>query len=261
MAGLWLLTLPAFAGGPYTNSLGMVFVDVPGTSVKFCIWDTRVQDYRAYVEANPDAGIDGSWKSPGFKQGDTHPVVNVRWNDAQLFCVWLTKTDRKAGCITSRQRYRLPTDAEWSVAVGLPPETGYTPHDKSMNKENENVYPWGTNWPPPVGAGNYADMTYKLKVQVGIYIEGYDDDYAYTSPVGSFKPNKFGLYDMGGNVRQWCEDMYGVDRQEREDNTTRGGYYGDALDCFIMSKNREPEPPGSSQRHIGFRCVLENPKE
>ena len=60
-------------GKPFTNTLGMKFVAVPGTEVAFCIWETRVKDYAAYVATN--SGVGAIWKKPGFKQGDTHPVV------------------------------------------------------------------------------------------------------------------------------------------------------------------------------------------
>ena len=104
----------------FTNTLGMKFVSVPGTDVQFCIWETRVKDYAAYAAANE--GVDGSWKNfefGGFKQPETHPVVEVSWNDAQAFCAWLTKKELPEGKIKAGQKYRLPTDAEWSVAVGL----------------------------------------------------------------------------------------------------------------------------------------------
>ena len=81
----------------FTNTLGMKFVPVPGTEVAFCIWETRVKDYAAYAAAN--AGVDGSWKKPEFKQADTHPVVNVNWNDAQAFCAWLTEKELREGKI------------------------------------------------------------------------------------------------------------------------------------------------------------------
>ena len=113
----------------FVNTLGMKFVPVPGTDVQFCIWETRVKDYAAYAAAN--AGVDGSWKNPfpglKFKQADTHPVVEVSWEDAVAFCEWLTKKEMATGKIKTGQRYRLPTDAEWSVAVGLGREGGNTP--------------------------------------------------------------------------------------------------------------------------------------
>ena len=137
-----------------TNSLGMVFVPVPGTSVLFCIWDTRVQDFQQFVDKtgyDATAGMysfrsDGqkqrgdTWKHPGFAQGPTHPVCGVSWDDAQAFCHWLTKNERRAGTLAAKQSYRLPTDTEWSAAVGF------------------QKYPWGNQWPPPPGAGNYAGV-------------------------------------------------------------------------------------------------------
>jgi len=115
----------------FTNTLGMVFKSVPGTEVQFCIWETRVKDYAVFAAAN--AGVNGSWKQPGFKQADTHPVVRVSWNDAQAFCAWLTKKELAEGKIKAGQKYRLPTDAEWSVAVGLGKEKGNTPPEKSRD--------------------------------------------------------------------------------------------------------------------------------
>jgi formylglycine-generating enzyme required for sulfatase activity len=102
----------------FVNTLGMPFVPVPGTDVQFCIWETRVKDYAAYAAANAET-VFGRWKSPGIQQEDTHPVVKVNWNDANAFCAWLTKKELAAGKIKAGQKYRLPTDAEWSVAVGL----------------------------------------------------------------------------------------------------------------------------------------------
>ena len=73
----------------FTNTLGMKFEPVPETGVAFCVWETRVKDYATYAAAN--VGVDASWKyfngadAGGFKQEDTHPVMNVSWNDAQAF--------------------------------------------------------------------------------------------------------------------------------------------------------------------------------
>ena len=123
----------------FTNTLGMPFVPVPGTEVQFCIWETRVKDYAAYAVAN--AGVDGSWKDFGYfeaaMQPDTHPVVNVSWNDANAFCAWLTKKELAEGKIKAGQKYRLPTDAEWSVAVGLGKEQGNTPKEKDEGVKGE----------------------------------------------------------------------------------------------------------------------------
>jgi len=130
---------------PWQNSLGMKFVPVPGTQVLFNIWDTRLEDFHAFVEsAGYDAtegmysiGKDGwkrrgaTWKEPGFKQDPTNPVVGVSWDDVKAFCEWLTKRERGSGALPESMHYRLPTDTEWSVAVGLDSEPGNTPQEKS----------------------------------------------------------------------------------------------------------------------------------
>jgi hypothetical protein len=221
------LTAPP-ARGPWTDSLGMKFVPVPGTEVLFGIWEVRVQDYRAYAEANK--GVDASWKQSDFPQDDTHPVVKVSWEDAKAFCAWLSRKEGKA--------YRLPTDTEWSVAVGLPREAGNTPQDKNL--AIKEVYPWGNQWPPPKGAGNYSP---KLKV----------DDFNYTSPVGSFAANPFGLYDLGGNVWEWCEDWYDGEQKYR---VLRGGswYYSSPAD--LSSSCRFSYLPQGRNDFNGFRCVV-----
>ncbi|MEI6568613.1 MAG: SUMF1/EgtB/PvdO family nonheme iron enzyme [Verrucomicrobiota bacterium] len=212
----------------------MVFTGVAGVPA-FSIWDTRVSDYRAYAKAN--SGVDQGWKDPGFKQTVDHPVVKLSWDDAQAFCAWLTKKERGEGKINATQRYRLPTDAEWSVAVGLEVEAGGTPKDKNM--KIKGVYPWGTQWPPPKGAGNYDQSR-------GV------DDYNTTSPVGSFNPNKHGLYDMGGNVWQWCEDWFDGDQKFR---VLRGASWNNYDPDYLLSSSRGLMPDIRSI-NFGFRCVL-----
>jgi formylglycine-generating enzyme required for sulfatase activity len=222
----------------FTNTLGMKFVPVAGTDVQFCIWETRVKDYAVYAAAN--AGVDESWKKSfgdRFKQEDTHPVV-MSWNDAQAFCAWLTKKELAAGKIKAGQKYRLPTDAEWSVAVGLGKEKGNTPEEKSEGIKD--VYPWGNQWPPPVGAGNYRQS---LKV----------DNFVYTSPAGSFAANKLGLHDMGGNVWEWCEDKYSPTSTYR---VLRGASWGISSPDYLLSSYRLDYAPGFRRDGVGFRCVL-----
>ena len=70
----------------------------------------------------------------------------------------------------------------------------------------KDVYPLGHAMAAARGAGNYADLTTKLKHPDWTVIDSYDDHFAETAPVGSFKPNRFGVFDLGGNVWEWCED-------------------------------------------------------
>jgi hypothetical protein len=221
---------------PWTNSLGMRFVPVAGTQALFSVWDTRVQDYEAYAQARSEA--DAGWKSPGFEQRPAHPVVKVSWEDAQGFCRWLTETERNAGLLLPEMSYRLPTDAEWSAAAGLDEPNEGTPKDKDM--KIQGVFPWGTEWPPPKGAGNY-DLSLKT------------DDYVYTSPVGTFAANRYGMYDVGGNVWQWCEDWYDTDRKHR---VLRGASWYDRVPDFLLSSFRLNRSPDYRCFYIGFRVVL-----
>jgi formylglycine-generating enzyme required for sulfatase activity len=218
---------------PWENSLGMKFVPVPGTKVLFCIWETRVEDYGAFARATKR-----SWYNPNFQQDLTHPAVNVSWDDAKAFCPWLTEKEQAEGLLAQHQTYRLPTDEEWSWAVGIGDQ-----EFRSTPRENDGklvgVYPWGKQWPPPKGAGNYSPS---LKV----------DDYEHTSPVGSFAANKFGLYDLGGNVWEWCEDFYDGKSGAR---VLRGGR-GTAAVLITSCRPTASSSPGLRYGDVGFRVVL-----
>jgi len=229
-------TIKATKEQPFVNSLGMKFVPVPGTDVLFSIWDTRVQDYEVFVKATGR-----SWEKPyGFLQGPSHPVVDVSWEDAKAFCQWLTEMERTAGTLGAEQEYRLPTDAEWSVAAGLSQESGATLSEKEEDGRFKGVYPWGKQWPPPKGAGNYHAS---LDV----------DDYEKTSPVGSFGANTFGLYDMGGNVHQWCEDWFNTEKKLR---VLRGSSWLADRPFSLLSSYRVIHPPTARQVDDGFRVVV-----
>ena len=245
----------------WKNSLGMVFVPVPGTKVLFCVWKTRVRDYKAFAQAN--SGVDASWKEPafpdrdwkdsGFRQGSTHPVVNVNWEEANQFCAWLTKQEQASGILGQDQRYRLPTDAEWSVAVGLPDEGSGTPIEKAEKNKNRLLFPWGSGrdaLPIPRGIGNYGSTNC--------------DDFEYTSPVCAFKPNIFGLYDLGGNAYEWCEDEVGSVQHVipgQMERVLRGGAWNDEVWDFTTSYYRKREPPRNRSNDNGFRCVLVLPDQ
>jgi formylglycine-generating enzyme required for sulfatase activity len=220
----------------------MRFVPVPGTAASFSVWDTRVQDYQAFANATGR-----QWQKPDFIQSPDHPAVSVSWDDARAFCVWLTDKARKERRLKSNESYRLPTDAEWSVAVGLGAEAGANPQEKNLKIPNN--YPWGQYWPPPSGAGNY---------DASLHVDSFD----YTSPVGSFGSNHFGLFDMGGNVWQWCEDEYSPGGDLR---VLRGSSWNSydgwwkaqtPLQEVLLSCSRNIRAPASFATIIGFRVVM-----
>jgi serine/threonine protein kinase len=217
-----------------TNSLGMKFVPVTGTTTLFCIHETRFQDYATFAKEASDLGDD--WKDQshdGYAVAENtgqHPVVKVSWDDAQQFCAWLSKKEGK--------HYRLPTDAEWSLAAG------------------GSSYPWGTAWPPPPGSGNYSDAARQAKAnRPGIkYLQAYDDGHPTTSPVMSFKPNAHGLYDLGGNVWEWCQELHAENPNER---ILRGASWSNHTNNDLLSSHRHHDAPTERDENNGFRCVLE----
>jgi formylglycine-generating enzyme required for sulfatase activity len=251
---------------PWENTLGMKFAPVPGTSTLFSIWETRVQDFDAFVQATKhdatkevfsDQGdgwkrLGDSWKSPAFAQTPKHPVTGVSYEDAQAFCVWLTKKERAEGRLAANQVYRLPTDEEWSVAVGLSRESGGTP--KERNTRNLEVFPWGLDFPPPKGSTNIADETARRgRHSDYTIITGYEDGFEDTAPVGSFTPNKLGLYDLSGNVWEWCEDFFDGKAGSR---VMRGGAYSRLGAHHLESPYRLEVPPSRRRTDFGFRCVI-----
>ena len=232
---------------PFENSLGMKFVPVPGTGLLFSVWETRVKDFEAFVKQTRR-----EWPKAGIQQTQEHPAVNVSWDDATAFCEWLTKQERKVGRISPMQSYRLPTDQEWSAGVGLKGESGNTPEERQLKVKN--VYPWGTKLPPPAGAGNYAGSEARTGdswPSDATTIDGYSDGYPETSPVGSFAANGNGIYDLGGNVWEWCEDWYNAEMKVR---VLRGGSWDADLPEILLSSFRFSTLKGSDA--YGFRCVL-----
>jgi hypothetical protein len=210
---------------PFSNSLGMGFVPAGTPGVLFSVWETRVKDFEAFVEATEhdaisenrfgtkaytlEAGgqwnqVGGSWRDPRFpsKQTGEHPVVCVSYLDAEAFCQWLTKKERASGKIPATASYRLPTDSEWSRAVG------------------GTEFPWGDHWPPRATDGNYFGAEAMVGVLQGYSNDlakaGFKDSAARTGPVGMFAENPFGLYDMGGNVWEWCSTWYTAELNDEE---------------------------------------------
>jgi len=116
--------------------------------------------------------LEGRAGDAGWGRG-TRPVINVSWDDAQAYVAWLSRMTGKA--------YRLLSAAEWEYAARAGTTTAFYWGDE-IGKENANCHSCGSRW-----------------------------DNLQTSPVGSFKPNGFGLYDMAGNVWQWVQDCYNAD--------------------------------------------------
>jgi formylglycine-generating enzyme required for sulfatase activity len=132
-----------------------------------------------------------SWRNPGFSQNGSHPAVCVSWYDAKTYVDWLA---RKTG-----KRYRLLTEAEWEFAARAQTKPSAYPK-----------YSFGSDERELCRYGNGTDQTTKSTVPGAGGWAGApcNDGYAYTSPVGSFAANSFGLYDMQGNAFQWTEDCY-----------------------------------------------------
>jgi hypothetical protein len=245
------MTMDIKDGG--TNSLGMKFIPVKGTDVLFCIHETRYKDYAVYAAEAEAVTIE--WKNQsiyGFTPLDRpedHPVINVSWDDAQKFCTWLSKKEGKL--------YRIPTDQEWSVAVGIARDEKWksntTPETVFKNKSE---FPWGDAWPPPKPVGNYSDESRLGKTQPDNlpWLEGYNDSFPTTAPVMSFDPNDAGLYDMGGNVSEWVEDFYDSSKKER---TLRGASWDITKRENLLSSKRHHFTPDVRFGAQGFRVVLD----
>ena len=186
---------------------------------------------------------------PGFAN---YPVVGVSWEQATAFCNWRTQLYNNANAVGS-QDYRLPTEPEWEYAA--------------RGGRRMALYPWG---------GNY------IRNEKGCYLANFkpmrgsytDDAGATTTPVATYPPNDFGLFDMAGNVAEWTSSSYNVSNntvvadmnpsiqynaKEKDSDmlkrkVVRGGSWKDVA-YYLQCGVKTYEYQNVARPYIGFRCV------
>lgn len=186
-----------------------------------------------------------SWRNTGFPQDDDHPVVNITWNDAAALCEWLTAVESR--------RYRLPTEAEWEYACRAGTTTRYCCGDDVASlADYANLCDAATATALP----DWARFALES-----------DNGFPFTAPVGSFRPNAFGLYDMHGNVWEWCNDWHEDDYYARspvddppgpaegEVKVRRGGAWH-SWPLYVRSAFRNYNSPESRYVGVGMRLAM-----
>jgi formylglycine-generating enzyme required for sulfatase activity len=187
-----------------------------------------------------------SWNSPSFPQTEADPVVCVNWFDAQAYVKWLSDV--------TGQKYRLLTEIEWEYAARAGSSTRrYWGDDPTHSRQ--------------CGFANAADRSFLRQFpQPDPMARECDDGYVHTSPVGTFEPNAFGLYDMQGNVTQWVEDCYRHDGPKSDTpvgngadtscsmRVLRGGSWADPP-WGVRAADRYRDLPKTRCMGIGFRVA------
>ncbi|MDM8516686.1 SUMF1/EgtB/PvdO family nonheme iron enzyme [Desulfobacterales bacterium HSG16] len=204
-------------------------------------WKEFVSDDGYGGDGEDGYGCSGGMGNPNFSQADNHPVACVSWKEVSAFANWLSD---KTG-----NNFRLPTEAEWEYAA------------RSGGKKQK--YAGFSNDRDLFRYGNFCDknceFSWKEKSQ--------NDGYEKTAPAGNFKPNGLGIYDMSGNVWEWCSDWYGDKYYKGSPKSNPGGpasgryrvdrggggSYG-AASC--RSASRGYYSPGRRYYYLGFRLAL-----
>jgi formylglycine-generating enzyme required for sulfatase activity len=230
--------------------------------------EVTVEQFRRFVEASSyeasavcytDPDGDGQyvdmaragygWSRPGFpqyEQGPQEPVTCVTWFDAQAYTAWLSEVSGKT--------YRLLTEAEWEYAA----RAGST-----------SPFFWDSSSADACTYGNGADkQTLALEWWPSKWpVAACDDGHLYTSAAGSYKPNRFGLFDLTGNVSEWVQDCYAENYASAPTDgaaaggdcayrVVRGGNWGNSPNRQ-RSAARDWEKPGMTGHSFGFRIARE----
>ena len=190
---------------------------------------------------------DRSWENPGYTQKDNHPVTCVSWRDAQRYVKWLRKVTKDHG-------YRLPSEAEWEYAA---------------RAKTTSAYYWGDRFEEDDGCeyANGPDMESKIRLPDKA-VAKCNDRFRETAPVGSLKPNGFGLYDMSGNVWEWVEDNYhenyaglptdgrALSEENNRPRVLRGGsWFGEPDNLRSANRNGKNRFPDQRNFTYGFRVA------
>jgi formylglycine-generating enzyme required for sulfatase activity/DNA-binding winged helix-turn-helix (wHTH) protein len=182
-----------------------------------------------------------SFRRPGFEVTGRHPVVCVSWHDAQAYVAWLSRRTGKP--------YRLPTEAEWEYAARAGTKTRYS---------------FGNDFTELCAYAKFADLGSPFGWRGGCR----SDIATYgTIPVGSLKPNPWGLFDVHGNVWEWVEDCWtpsameiptdgsAFSRPGCEMGVIRGGSWAAGFGRS-GSASRWPTPAAEHYQHVGFRVAI-----
>jgi formylglycine-generating enzyme required for sulfatase activity len=196
----------------------------------------------------------GSLQGHSMSNGK-QPVANISWDDAALYCNWLSQQEslkpfykvsnnKVSGIDSVADGYRLPTEAEWAWAA------------RSISKTELLKFPWGDKMPPAKKSGNYADS--HAVGFLGKTIANYNDGFAVAAPIGSFSPNQKGLYDMGGNIAEWVHDYYAVQASSSKIHVDP---FGPARGEFHVVRGASWAHGTITELRLSFRDYTDKPRE
>ncbi len=211
-------------------------------------YEVSVEFFREFMKRTGYSAL-GDWVEPFFDQSGEHPAVNVSWYDAIRYCNWRSIKEGldpcydldTSECDFTKDGYRLPTEAEW---------------EKAARGADNRIFPWGNESPDSEGR-------YKAN-----YSEKPEERFYYTLPVHSYEAGKsfYGLYNMSGNVWEWCNDWYSESYYENSpyenprgpghgrSRVLRGGFWF-SYEKQLRAADRTGDKPVYLNEYYGFRCA------